>query len=59
MKIREIQFAGEPGAAQNVVDDLDQLVVLPIEQVSWYVGFEFHCHRVGFSKAADSKNILT
>jgi hypothetical protein len=36
----------------NVVDDLDQLAVLPIEQVSWYVGFEFHCHRGGISAAA-------
>ncbi len=37
MKIRGIQFAAESRAAQNVVDDLDQRVVLPIEQVSWYV----------------------
>jgi hypothetical protein len=41
MKKREIQLAGELGAAQNIVDDLDQIVVFAIKQAARDLRLEF------------------
>ena len=41
MKKREIQLAGELGAAQNIIDDLDQVVVFAIKQAARDLRLEF------------------
>ncbi len=46
VKIGEIQPVRILRAAQNVVDDLDQLVVLPIEKITWYFRIDVHCRRM-------------
>jgi hypothetical protein len=41
LKKREVQLAGELRAAQNIVDDLDQIVVFAIKQIARDFRLEF------------------